>query len=141
MDSALRYNRPVIWNGRPIRSWAAFHAIVKQPTRPLLAKLDDYSDAILVAGTTVTGVGACRPRELEHPDRGPPRRWTDRAIGASRRGPQTGHGEFSPFRERGRSGVSGTVTGDVLSTRWTGYDPCRRTAVGMAARTPLTLDP
>ena len=58
MDSALRYNRPVIWNGRPIRSWAAFHAVVKQPTRPLLAKLDDYSDAILVAGCQRSGTTA-----------------------------------------------------------------------------------
>jgi len=58
MDSALRYNRPVIWNGRPIRSWAAFHAIVKQPNRPLLAKLDEYSDAILVAGCQRSGTTA-----------------------------------------------------------------------------------
>ena len=58
MDSALRYNRPVIWNGRPIRSWAAFHSIVKQPDMRLLAKLDDYSDAILVAGCQRSGTTA-----------------------------------------------------------------------------------
>jgi len=58
MDSALRYNRPVIWNGRPVRSWAAFHSIVKQPGRPLLAKLDDYADAILVAGCQRSGTTA-----------------------------------------------------------------------------------
>jgi hypothetical protein len=58
MDSARQYNRPVIWNGRPIRSWAAFHALVKQPDRPLLAKLDDYSDPILVAGCQRSGTTA-----------------------------------------------------------------------------------
>ena len=58
MDSARRYNRPVIWNGRPSRSWAAFHALVKQPDRPLLAKLDDYSDPILVAGCQRSGTTA-----------------------------------------------------------------------------------
>jgi hypothetical protein len=58
MDSALRYNRPVIWNGRPIRSWPAFHAIVKQSGRPLLAKLDDYEDPILVAGCQRSGTTA-----------------------------------------------------------------------------------
>ena len=58
MDSALRYNRPVIWNGPPIRSWAAFHAIVKQPEQRLLAKLDDYRDAILVAGCQRSGTTA-----------------------------------------------------------------------------------
>ena len=58
MDSALRYNRPVTWNGRPIRSWAAFHALVKQPDRPLLAKLDDYSNPILVAGCQRSGTTA-----------------------------------------------------------------------------------
>ncbi|HEY3516937.1 MAG TPA: sulfotransferase domain-containing protein [Gammaproteobacteria bacterium] len=58
MDSALRYNRPVIWNGRPIRSWAAFHAIVKQPGQRLLAKLDDYPGAILVAGCQRSGTTA-----------------------------------------------------------------------------------
>jgi hypothetical protein len=58
MDSALRYNRPVIWNGRPIRSWAAFHAIVKQPDRRLLAVLDDYANPILVAGCQRSGTTA-----------------------------------------------------------------------------------
>jgi hypothetical protein len=58
MDSAVRYNRPVIWNGRPIRSWAAFNSIVKRPDLALLAKLDDYSDAILVAGCQRSGTTA-----------------------------------------------------------------------------------
>ena len=58
MDAALRFNRPVIWNGRPIRSWAAFHSIVKQPDRPLLATLDDYRDPILVAGCQRSGTTA-----------------------------------------------------------------------------------
>ena len=58
MDTALSYNRPVIWNGRPIRSWAAFHAIVKQRDRPLLKTLDDYSDPILVAGCQRSGTTA-----------------------------------------------------------------------------------
>ena len=57
MDNALHYNRPVIWNGRPIRSWGAFHALVK-PDRPLLAKLDDYADPILVAGCQRSGTTA-----------------------------------------------------------------------------------
>jgi hypothetical protein len=58
MDSALRYNRPVVWNGRPIRSWAAFQTIVKRPDRPLLALLDDYADPILVAGCQRSGTTA-----------------------------------------------------------------------------------
>lgn len=58
MDSATRYNRPVIWNGRPVRSWAAFNTIVKQPDRPLLATLDDYLDPILVAGCQRSGTTA-----------------------------------------------------------------------------------
>jgi hypothetical protein len=58
MDSALYVQRPVTWNGRPIRSWAAFHTIVKRPERPLLAKLDDYDDPILVAGCQRSGTTA-----------------------------------------------------------------------------------
>jgi hypothetical protein len=58
MDSALRYNRPVIWNGRPIRSWAAFETVVKQSGRPLLSTLDEYADAILVAGCQRSGTTA-----------------------------------------------------------------------------------
>ncbi|HUQ51836.1 MAG TPA: sulfotransferase domain-containing protein [Gammaproteobacteria bacterium] len=58
MDSALRYQSPVVWNGRPIRSWAAFHSVVKQPDRPLLAKLDDYTAPILVAGCQRSGTTA-----------------------------------------------------------------------------------
>ena len=58
MHSALRHNRPVIWNGPPIRSWAAFHTVVKQPDRPLLAKLDDYANPVLVAGCQRSGTTA-----------------------------------------------------------------------------------
>jgi hypothetical protein len=58
MHSALRYNRPITWNGPPIRSWAAFHSVVKQPDRPLLAKLADYADPILVAGCQRSGTTA-----------------------------------------------------------------------------------
>jgi hypothetical protein len=58
MLSALRDSSPVTWTGRPIRSWAAFHSIVKQPDRPLLAKLDDYPAPILVAGCQRSGTTA-----------------------------------------------------------------------------------
>ena len=58
MDSALHYQTPVTWNGPPIRSWAAFHSIVKQPDRPLLAKLDEYAAPILVAGCQRSGTTA-----------------------------------------------------------------------------------
>jgi hypothetical protein len=58
MDSALHFNRPIVWNGRPIRSWAAFRAIVKRPDRPLLALLDDYAEPILVAGCQRSGTTA-----------------------------------------------------------------------------------
>jgi hypothetical protein len=58
MDSALRYNRPVVLNGSPIRSWAAFNALVKRPGQPLLARLDDYADPILVAGCQRSGTTA-----------------------------------------------------------------------------------
>jgi hypothetical protein len=58
MHSALRYNHPVIWNGPPIRSWAAFHTLVKQPHLPLLAKLDGFGNPILVAGCQRSGTTA-----------------------------------------------------------------------------------
>jgi hypothetical protein len=58
MDSALRYNGPVVWHGRPIRSWAAFTSIVKQPDRPLLAALDGFTNPILVAGCQRSGTTA-----------------------------------------------------------------------------------
>jgi hypothetical protein len=58
MDSAVSYARPVIWNGAPIRSWAAFHTVVKQPDQPLLEKLDDYTDPILIAGCQRSGTTA-----------------------------------------------------------------------------------
>jgi len=58
MLSALRNSSPVTWNGRPIRSWAAFHSVVKQPDRRLLTKLDDYMAPILVAGCQRSGTTA-----------------------------------------------------------------------------------
>jgi hypothetical protein len=61
MHSALHDRHdasPVSWNGRPIHSWAAFHSIVKQPDRPLLATLDDYAAPILVAGCQRSGTTA-----------------------------------------------------------------------------------
>jgi hypothetical protein len=58
MDSALRYTPPVVWHGRPIKSWAAFHSVVKQPDRPLLATIDGYADPILVAGCQRSGTTA-----------------------------------------------------------------------------------
>jgi hypothetical protein len=58
MDSALRYTPPVVWHGPPISSWAEFHTVVKQPDRPLLAALDDYTDPLLVAGCQRSGTTA-----------------------------------------------------------------------------------
>jgi hypothetical protein len=58
MDSAYRFERPVTWHGQPIRSWAAFHDVVKRPDKPLLAKLDDYEAPILVAGCQRSGTTA-----------------------------------------------------------------------------------
>ena len=50
--------RPVVWRGRPVFSWADFHDVVKQPNQPLLARLDDYDDSVLVAGTHRSGTSA-----------------------------------------------------------------------------------
>lgn len=58
MDSALSYTPTVIWHGRPIDSWAAFHSVVKQPDRPLLATLDKFANTILVAGCQRSGTTA-----------------------------------------------------------------------------------
>jgi hypothetical protein len=58
MESARNYTPPVVWHGRPINSWAAFHTVVKQPSRPLLAELDKYADPILVAGCQRSGTTA-----------------------------------------------------------------------------------
>jgi hypothetical protein len=58
MDSAINYTPPVVWHGRPINTWAAFHTIVKQPGRPLLAALGSYSDPIFVAGCQRSGTTA-----------------------------------------------------------------------------------
>jgi hypothetical protein len=57
MDSALNYTPPVVWHGRPINTWAAFHTIVK-PGRPLLAALDSYTDPLFVAGCQRSGTTA-----------------------------------------------------------------------------------
>lgn len=57
MDSALDYTPPVVWHGRPIDTWAAFHTIVK-PGRPLLAALPAYKDPIFVAGCQRSGTTA-----------------------------------------------------------------------------------
>jgi hypothetical protein len=51
-------NGQVEWRGRPIHSWAQFHHIVKQPDRPLLARLDEYDDSLLVAGCQRSGTTA-----------------------------------------------------------------------------------
>jgi hypothetical protein len=58
MDSALNFDSPVVWHGRPVRSWAAFHSIVKRPSQPLLAKLDEYAAPSLVAGCQRSGTTA-----------------------------------------------------------------------------------
>jgi hypothetical protein len=57
MDSALNYTPPVVWHGRPINTWAAFHTIVK-PGRPLLAALGSYTDPLFVAGCQRSGTTA-----------------------------------------------------------------------------------
>jgi hypothetical protein len=51
-------SRPIVWHGRPVRSWAEFHEVVRQPGRPLLAQLDDYEDSVLVAGCQRSGTTA-----------------------------------------------------------------------------------
>jgi hypothetical protein len=38
-----------------VHSWADFHDVVKQSDRPLLARLDDYDDSVLVAGAHRSG--------------------------------------------------------------------------------------
>ncbi len=48
----------VVWHGRRIRSWAQFHRHVKQPGRPLLARLGQFRDAVLVAGCQRSGTTA-----------------------------------------------------------------------------------
>lgn len=46
------------WHGKPVATWAQFHRIVKRPERALLARLDDYEDAVLVAGCQRSGTTA-----------------------------------------------------------------------------------
>lgn len=43
---------------RPITSWAQFHRVVKRPDQPLLERLDDYGDSILIAGCQRSGTTA-----------------------------------------------------------------------------------
>jgi hypothetical protein len=47
-----------VWNGPRIDTWARFHRIVKQPGRRLLARLDRYSDSVLVGGCQRSGTTA-----------------------------------------------------------------------------------
>jgi len=51
-------SRHVIWQGRPVHSWSDFNQVVKQSDRPLLARLDDYEDSVLVAGCQRSGTTA-----------------------------------------------------------------------------------
>jgi hypothetical protein len=51
-------SRPIVWRGRPVHSWTEFHDVVKQPDQPLLARLDDYDDSVLVAGCQRSGTTA-----------------------------------------------------------------------------------
>lgn len=46
------------WHGRPISSWAQFHRFVKSPDQPLLERLDEFGDSILVAGCQRSGTTA-----------------------------------------------------------------------------------
>jgi hypothetical protein len=48
----------VQWHGRPIDSWAEFHATVRRPGQRLLEKLDQFEDAVLVAGCQRSGTTA-----------------------------------------------------------------------------------
>jgi hypothetical protein len=51
-------SRQIVWQGRPVHSWADFHDVVKRPEQPLLARLDDYGDSVLVAGCQRSGTTA-----------------------------------------------------------------------------------
>lgn len=58
MKPLRTHSARVIWHGRPVYSWAAFHRDVKRPGEPLLATLDDFPDSILVAGCQRSGTTA-----------------------------------------------------------------------------------
>jgi hypothetical protein len=47
----------VVWHGKKIESWGAFHRVVK-PGRKLLARLERFPDAVLVAGCQRSGTTA-----------------------------------------------------------------------------------
>jgi hypothetical protein len=51
-------DRKVVWQGRPIHSWGQFHHIVRSSDQPLLARLDDFDDSVLVAGCQRSGTTA-----------------------------------------------------------------------------------
>jgi hypothetical protein len=51
-------SRQIVWQGRPVNSWAEFHDVVKRPEQPLLARLDEYDDSVLVAGCQRSGTTA-----------------------------------------------------------------------------------
>jgi hypothetical protein len=51
-------SRQIVWQGRPVNSWAEFNDVVKRPETPLLARLDDYDDSVLVAGCQRSGTTA-----------------------------------------------------------------------------------
>lgn len=55
MANAPIYHPPVVWNGTPVHSWKDFHDVVKTPGRKLLAELDNFADALLVAGCQRSG--------------------------------------------------------------------------------------
>jgi hypothetical protein len=50
-------SRQIVWQGRPVHSWADFNSVVK-PERELLGRLDDYDDSVLVAGCQRSGTTA-----------------------------------------------------------------------------------
>jgi hypothetical protein len=50
-------SRQIVWQGRPVHSWAEFQDVVK-PQRSLLARLGDYENSVLVAGCQRSGTTA-----------------------------------------------------------------------------------
>ncbi|HEX5049939.1 MAG TPA: hypothetical protein VFX89_22690 [Gammaproteobacteria bacterium] len=50
--------RPMSWQRPSITSWADFDELVALPGRPLLARLDDFEDSLLVAGCAGSGTTA-----------------------------------------------------------------------------------
>jgi hypothetical protein len=47
-----------VWRGPAVLSWADFDELIATPGRPLLARLDDFEDCLLVAGCAGTGTTA-----------------------------------------------------------------------------------